>query len=63
MGALLKDKLQGKFIVLDGPDGCGKSTQTKLLGRWLKEQGVMISSFRDPGDTDIGEKINNLQRR
>jgi dTMP kinase len=56
----LKDKLQGKFIVLDGPDGCGKSTQTKLLVQWLEEQGVMISSFRDPGDTAIGEKIREI---
>ncbi len=56
----MKDKLQGKFIVLDGPDGCGKSTQTELLSRWLKEQGVAISSFRDPGDTAIGEKIREI---
>jgi len=60
MGVLLKDKLQGKFIVLDGPDGCGKSTQTKLLSLWLKEQAVVISNFRDPGDTAIGEKIREI---
>jgi dTMP kinase len=57
---LLKDKLRGKFIVLDGPDGCGKTAQTKLLVQWLKEQGVVISSFRDPGDTAIGEKIREI---
>ena len=56
----MKDKLQGKFIVLDGPDGCGKSTQTKLLSLWLKEQAVVISNFRDPGDTAIGEKIREI---
>jgi dTMP kinase len=60
MGTFLKDKLQGKFIVLDGPDGCGKSTQTKLLVQWLKKQQVMINSFRDPGDTAIGEKIREI---
>ncbi len=56
----MKDKLKGKFIVLDGPDGCGKSTQAKLLARWLQEQGVPTASFRDPGDTAIGEKIREI---
>lgn len=53
----LKSKLQSKFIVLDGPDGCGKTTQAELLTEWLQNQGVPTSSFRDPGDTVIGEKI------
>ncbi len=56
----LKNKLQGRFIVLDGPDGCGKSTQTKLLAQWLERQGVAVESFRDPGDTAIGEKIRQI---
>jgi thymidylate kinase len=38
--------LQGKFIVLDGPDGCGKTTQTRLLVEWLQKQGVPSVSFR-----------------
>ena len=60
MGLLLKEKLQGKFIVLDGPDGCGKSTQTKLLTQWLQDQSISTMSFRDPGDTAIGEKIRDI---
>lgn len=56
----MKEKLQGKFIVLDGPDGCGKSTQTELLALWLNEQDVSMCSFRDPGDTAIGEKIREI---
>lgn len=56
----LKNKLQGKFIVLDGPDGCGKTTQVQLLTEWLQGQGVPVSSFRDPGDTSIGEKIRQI---
>ena len=55
-----RDKLQGKFIVLDGPDGCGKSTQTKLLIQWLGDRNVPTETFRDPGDTDIGEKIRQI---
>ncbi|MHC4228543.1 MAG: dTMP kinase, partial [Planctomycetota bacterium] len=56
----MKEKLQGKFIVLDGPDGCGKSTQAEILARWLQDQGVPTGSFRDPGDTAIGEKIREI---
>ena len=56
----MKDRLQGKFIVLDGPDGCGKSTQVELLVKWLQGQGVPNSRFRDPGDTSIGEKIREI---
>jgi len=56
----LKSKFAGKFIVLDGPDGCGKSTQTKLLAQWLERQGAATKTFRDPGDTAIGEKIREI---
>jgi dTMP kinase len=53
-------KLTGKFIALDGPDGCGKSTQVKLLVDWLAKQGVDVISFREPGATAIGEKIRDI---
>ena len=56
----LASKLRGKFIVLDGPDGCGKTTQAKLLTEWLQVLGVPVSNFRDPGDTTIGEKIRQI---
>jgi len=52
--------LKGKFIVFDGPDGCGKSTQTKLLAERLEDLGIETASFRDPGTTVIGEKIRNI---
>ncbi len=53
-------KFSGKFIVLDGPDGCGKTTQARLLSEWLQKQGVATASFRDPGGTVIGEKIRRI---
>jgi dTMP kinase len=56
----LQKKMAGKFIVLDGPDGCGKSTQTKLLADYLTGQGVEVLSMRDPGSTAIGEKIRHI---
>ena len=54
------NNLAGKFIVLDGPDGCGKSTQAELLSKWVELQGVSVASFRDPGTTEIGEKIRDI---
>lgn len=57
---LLKDKLESKFIVIDGPDGCGKSTQAQLLTDWLNKQEISSVSFRDPGGTAIGEKIREI---
>lgn len=56
----MKNKFSGKSIALDGPDGCGKTTQTKLLVQWLKEQGVAVETFREPGGTAIGEKIRQI---
>ena len=53
-------RFAGKFVVLDGPDGCGKSTQSRLLAGWLSEQGVSTVSFRDPGTTVIGEKVREI---
>ena len=55
-----KNKFRGKFIVLDGPDGCGKTTQAELLAQWLKKQNVVVENFRDPGGTDIGEKVRQI---
>ncbi|MBN1362565.1 MAG: dTMP kinase [Sedimentisphaerales bacterium] len=56
----MTNEFSGKFIVLDGPDGCGKSTQARLLDEWLRGQGVSTASFRDPGTTVIGEKIRDI---
>lgn len=56
----LKDKLPGKFIVLDGPDGSGKSVQLGLLSAELQLQGLPIICTRDPGGTPIGDRIREL---
>ena len=56
----MNESLKGKFMVLDGPDGCGKSTQTRLLSEWIAEQGVDVASYRDPGTTLVGEKIRDI---
>jgi dTMP kinase len=56
----MNETLTGKFLVLDGPDGCGKSTQTRLLSEWIADQGVDVVSYRDPGTTLVGEKIRDI---
>ncbi len=56
----LPNRLSGRFIVLDGPDGCGKSTQTMMLYDWLKAEGAEVVTFRDPGGTAVGEKVREI---
>ncbi len=55
-----RKNVAGKLIVLDGPDGCGKTTQGKLLTQWLQGEGIPASNFRDPGNTTIGERIRDI---
>ncbi len=56
----LADRLAGRFIVIDGPDGAGKSTQLGLLADWLREQGAEVVQTRDPGGTAIGDRIREI---
>jgi dTMP kinase len=51
---------RGTFIVLDGPDGCGKSTQIERLRDALASTHREIVCCRDPGGTAIGESIRQV---
>jgi len=53
-------KLAGKFIVIDGPDGAGKTTQAQLLSEFLSESGLDVCRIRDPGGTAIGDQIRGI---
>jgi len=53
----LQEKLAGKFIVFDGPDGSGKGTQIRMLAEALAAQGLQVALGVDPGGTEIGERI------
>ena len=59
----LKEKLAGKFIVFDGPDGSGKGTQIRMLAEALAAQGLAVALGVDPGGTEIGERIRAVLLR
>ncbi len=48
------------FITFEGGDGCGKSTQQKLLGDWFRSQGREVAQCRDPGSTALGDAVRNI---
>lgn len=48
------------FITFEGLDGSGKSTQAELLRSRLADDGVQVISTREPGGTELGEKIRDL---
>lgn len=52
--------MTGKFITIEGADGAGKTTQIHLLDGYLKELGYETILTREPGGTQIGEKIREL---
>lgn len=52
--------MQGKFIVIEGPDGVGKTTQCKLLCEYLDKKGIEFLHTREPGGTKIGDSIREM---
>ena len=56
----LPDNLPGKFIVFDGPDGCGKSTQSNRFAERVRAAGGGVTTCRDPGGTAIGDRIRSV---
>jgi dTMP kinase len=47
----------GLFITFEGGEGCGKSTQMKILGRRLESADIPFRMLREPGGTRVGEEI------
>ncbi len=56
----LSVKLPGKLIVLDGMDGSGKSSHHRRLESELVAAGLKVTSCRDPGGTEIGDRIRSV---
>ena len=52
--------MKGKFITFEGSEGCGKSTQSRMLYEYLKAQGKRVIYLREPGATKISEKIRDI---
>ena len=52
--------MKGLFITLEGPDGSGKSTVSRMLASYLREKGLSVTLTREPGGTDISEKIRHI---
>ena len=50
----------GLFLVLDGPDGGGKTTQARRLAQWLAERGFDVVTCRDPGGTALGDRLRSI---
>ena len=53
----LASQRPGKFISFEGLDGCGKSTQLEKLAGALRLKGIDVITTREPGGTEIGERI------
>ncbi len=52
--------MRGKFISIDGLDGCGKSTHVRLLARWLRSRGHTVVVTDEPTDGVVGKIIKQM---
>ena len=52
--------MSGRFIVLEGGDGSGKSTQLPRLADWLRGRGLEVVVTREPGGTNLGQSLRAL---
>ena len=57
--------MKGKFIVFEGIDGCGKTTQINKISKWLPDSGLMkknskLIKTKEPGGSLLGKKLRNL---
>lgn len=48
------------FIVFEGPEGAGKSTQLRLMSEWLVARGSEVVAVREPGGTILGDEIRRI---
>lgn len=51
---------RGRLIVLEGSDGVGKTTQLPLVADALRARGVVVHTIREPGQTQVGQRVREL---
>ena len=52
--------MAGRFITIEGIEGCGKTTQVPMLGDYLESRGRQVTSTREPGGTPVAEAVRKL---
>lgn len=65
MSTVVGSGLRGRFLVLEGIDGCGKTTQLEALADWLPASGLMppaarLVRSREPGGTPLGQALRRM---
>jgi dTMP kinase len=52
--------VEGKLIVFEGVEGCGKTTQMLQTSEWLQNLGISVVITREPGGTELGLQLRHL---
>jgi len=60
LGSITGAQTAGVFIAFEGGEGTGKSTQSKLLKKWLEDEGEEVVLSREPGGTDLGQGLRKI---
>jgi dTMP kinase len=60
LGSITGAQTKGTFIAFEGGEGTGKSTQSKLLKKWLEQEGEEVVLSREPGGTDLGQGLRKI---
>ena len=60
LGSITGAPTKGVFIVFEGGEGIGKSTQSRLLQQWLEQEGESVVLSREPGGSDLGVEIRKI---
>jgi dTMP kinase len=60
LGSITGTPTKEIFIAFEGGEGTGKSTQSKLLAKWLEEQGKNVLLTHEPGGSDLGKELRHI---
>src|SRR6476660_8717264 len=54
------EQVPGLFVAFEGGEGSGKTTQSRLLAIWLRDQGFDVVQTREPGSTKVGMRLRAI---